>query len=112
MKKGKRIISVLLCLVMITIIMTGCNGAQTANVTNTDETDEATTGPVETKTSKELVYEQMAIDPLGLTGVPEAFLESRADVIKALPEEQKGGLVIGYTTPIMGPPFLRQMIEE
>ena len=130
MKKEKRIISVLLCLAMITTLMAACSGTQIpadtstagtsteatgtdAAATDTDaaatDTDAAVTG---TKSSKELVYEQMAIDPLGLTGVPEPSLESRADVVKGLPKEQKGGLVIGYTTPLMGPPFLRQMIEE
>lgn len=102
MKNNKRTISVLLCLTMIAALLTACGGSQTPAVADSSGT----------KSSKELVYEQMAVDPLGLTGVPEPFLESRKDVIKSLPKEQKGGLVIGYTTPLMGPPFLRQMIEE
>jgi ribose transport system substrate-binding protein len=118
MKKVKRCISIFLCLLMVTTLMAACSDAQTgdtgatdASTTDTGTTDAATV-ETSTKSSKELVYEQMAIDPLGLTGIPEPYLESRADVLKALPSEQKGGLVIGYTTPLMGPPFLRQMIER
>lgn len=121
MKKEKRIIFGLLCLVMIATLMAGCGGAQAPADTGAAGASAAVesagagtevTADADAKSSKELVYEQMAKDPLGLTGVPEPFLESRADVVKSLPKEQKGGLVIGYTTPLMGPPFLRQMIEE
>ncbi|MGE5496405.1 MAG: substrate-binding domain-containing protein [Burkholderiales bacterium] len=121
MKKEKRIISVLLCLAMITTLLAACGQTPVESVAPSAAASEAagqsaavseSAGAETGKSSKELVYEQMAKDPLGLTGVPEPFLESRKDVLKALPKEQKGGLVIGYTTPLMGPPFLRQLIDE
>lgn len=121
MKKEKRIISVLLCLVMITTLMAACGqtpvesaapSAAAESAGPSAAAPESSAADPGAKSSKELVYEQLAKDPLGLTGVPEPSLKSRKDVVKALPKEQKGGLVIGYTSPLMGPPFLRQLIDE
>jgi ribose transport system substrate-binding protein len=121
MKKEKRIISVLLCLAMITTLMAACGqtpvesaapSAAAESAGPSAAAPESSAADPGAKSSKELVYEQLAKDPLGLTGVPEPSLKSRKDVVKALPKEQKGGLVIGYTSPLMGPPFLRQLIDE
>lgn len=38
-------------------------------------------------------------------------MKSRADIDKALPEEQKGGLVIGLSMGQMGSSFFTQMHE-
>jgi ribose transport system substrate-binding protein len=124
MKKQRRIVSVLLCLAMIAMLLAACGGSKQTPA-DTGKADKGTTATdkaepagkdepagADEKSSRELVYEQMAKDPIGLTGVPEPKLESRKDVVKSLPKEKKSNLVIGYTTPIMGPPFLRQLIER
>lgn len=123
--KIKKVIRIATAMVFATMMLVSCAPAAPTDTTEPDSSSEevlpsenATTpdsvseSPIATeKSANEQIWEIMAENSLGLTGVPLAEIADRADVAKAIPQPQRGNLKIGLTLYSLGSDFFTSMLE-
>jgi ribose transport system substrate-binding protein len=109
MKNMKQTVLVVLsALLILSLAACGSTGSGATQAPTAGATSPGAAGT----SAKELVYEQIAKDPLGLNGIPERNLESRASIAKGLPQAQRGSLTVGYTAPFMGSAFFTTLADR
>lgn len=130
-EKVKRLLAVLVSAGMVAGMMAGCgteatstsgsgaaatpetssSGASSA-ASSTSSSSAAAASSTDESSGSSGVHEIYTVSERNnLSGVVNPDMKSRADIDKALPEEQKGGLVIGLSMGQMGSSFFTQMHE-
>jgi len=114
-RKMKKLFAILLVLAMMFGVIS-CGGGTPASspppsASSGSAAPEASASPPPAKSSRDLVYEIIEKDPLGLNGIPPNRLEDRSHVNKGLPVEKKGNLTIGMSVASVGSAFFTTMLN-
>ena len=108
----KKLTAILLVLAMVLVVFACSKDTATSSPPSGGGTSPTgSSAPQETKSARELVYEIIERDPLGLNGIPPDRLEDRSHVPKGLPVEKKSGLTIGMSVASVGSAFFTTMLN-
>lgn len=106
MKKFRLFLTGVISVVMVSSLLAGCGSAASSKVESTPQPS--------TSSNSQSSFEQLLAmkDKLPLSGIVPLHLDSRKDVVKALPKSQKKNITIGWTGASLGSPFFVGMMDS